>query len=420
MRTNARRTCGCLPVVTDVKTSDAVLLSNPSGQVPGCLKIVHVTPSFAKGGGERVVIDLANEQAALGHDVTIIAGRADGLQHARHALDERIAIKVIAPHSARMTRVYVALPGWQLRHHAWLRSRDIVHCHLTMGAVFGTLARVLVRGLGRRPIIVETYHAVGMAIPRSMRSVHAAMAATRDGLVLMARDDYWNRFVRRHASIPIHFVENGVRSSIGRVGDAEERMRYRCRIGIPDDCRHIVGTVGQFRPDRQPWMHVDVFSRIAKKLGPGVYFVIAGDGPARMRVETAITEAGLEEKIKLLGVTPTAAGPASLMDLYITLAVGPVVGIAALEAMFATVPTIAIQLNADYARDEGDFVWSSTDLGEVADKAVALLRDPSDLAELSRAQHDYVVERYDMATVARRYEEIYRSILDRRRVRATG
>lgn len=380
-------------------------------RIPDRLAIVHITPSFAKGGGERVVIDLANEQAALGHDVAVIVGRTHGLAEARRVLDDRVVIKSIANVDTQTVHAYIAMLLWQLRHRTWLRSRDVIHCHLTMGAVFGTFARVLIHPR-TRPVIIETYHAVGMAIPRWMRALHAMLASTRDGFVLMARDAYWTRFAERHAKMLITLVENGVRSPIGRVGSPLERAKYRHDIGIPETCRYVVGTVGQFRPDRQPWMHVEVFAQIAKIIGSQVYFAIAGDGAARSRVEADIVKAGLQDRIKLLGVTSSAAEPASIMDLYITLAVGPVVGIAALEAIFANVPTIAIQLNKNYIANEDDFVWSSQNLYIVAERAAKLLQDSESLRRMGAVQHAYALERYDMAAISRRYDEIYRELLE--------
>lgn len=38
------------------------------------MKIAHVLPSLARGGGERLTIELANRQVEAGHDVTLIIG----------------------------------------------------------------------------------------------------------------------------------------------------------------------------------------------------------------------------------------------------------------------------------------------------------------------------------------------------------
>jgi len=142
-----------------------------------------------------------------------------------------------------------------------------------------------------------------------------------------------------------------------------------------------------------------------------VHFVIAGDGAARGRVEEAIVAHGLEGRVHLIGVTASVAEPASIMDLYITLAVGPVVGIAALEAIFAEVPTIAIQLNQEYRANDYDFVWSSTDLDAVGDAAIRLLRDADLQRDLVSAQSTYAKSTYSMQGMGEKYDDLYYGLL---------
>jgi glycosyltransferase involved in cell wall biosynthesis len=370
------------------------------------MRIAHVVPSLSKGGGERVAVDLANWAVGHGHRVTVIAGARVDEGLLRGDLLPGVEVRYVARRETRWAP-YLGLLPWLWRNRKWLADQDILHCHMTFAAVLGTVVHAARRiGRGRRPAVVETYHAVGMPIPALHRRLHAFMARRRDGLILMAEDPFWSRFLAAHPRLPSAVIPNGIVID-RREATPEERLAYRRSVGIPDGCRWVVGTIGRLQSARRPWLYPRIFAAIAERLGPDVHFLIGGEGPERGRVEAAIAEQGLDGRVHLPGLVLDPSLPLSAIDLYLTLNVGPVTGIAALEAAASGRPVLAMQFVEGYQPSERDWIWSSTDLDEIGRRAADLLADPAALGALAERQRAHVAAHRTVEAMAKAYFGLY-------------
>lgn len=111
----------------------------------------------------------------------------------------------------------------------------------------------------------------------------------------------------------------------------------------------------------------------------------------------------------------------ALMDLYITVNVGPLTGIAALEASFSGLPVIAIQMVEGYRSRPEDWIWSSGDLGAVAREATRLLLDRGARRALAERQQAFVRANHTVEGMASSYYSLYEeALLVRRRGASVG
>lgn len=379
------------------------------------MKIAHVLPALTKGGGERVAAELANHAIQAGHEVTMIAARPVDSAQLRGTLHPDIRVLYIA--NARVFRLmnYFYLLPWLFQNRTWISELDILHCHLTFGAVFGTLVRVW-RAISKskKPTIIETYHSVGGPMPIFHRWLRAQMAARFDALALIAKDDYWDAFTRKHTRVLSRIILNGI-SDPGPIQDREQlRNAYRSELGIPDNCRLVVGTVGRLSTDRKPWLYLPIFTQIAREFGADVHFLLAGDGSEYERIRLLVKQNGLEGQIHLPGLILDPRGPMSAIDLYLTLNVGPVTGLAGLEAAYLGLPIVAIQLLDNYRSTPEDWIWSSTDLSEIGDRAICLLRAPENRQALVEKQSVFVRAHHSIEAMAQSYYEFYQSAIEHR------
>ena len=376
------------------------------------MKIIHVLPAFTKGGGERVVIDLANAQIANGHDVLVIVGLKVDPLLLQNRLSAKADVTFISGKATSVKSVYASIPIWVWRNRKVLFARDVLHCHLTFGSIFGAFA-LLARTVSRAPtpVIVETYHAVGMAIPKYRRWIDSVLLKKRDALALMAEDTYWNVFLARNPKLLHRIIENGVDTSLRSTNDPKAARQV---LGVPENCRLVVGTVSQLRADREPWSFLPIFKQIADAIGPDVQFVIAGEGPERGRVEAEIVRCGMSGRVHLPGQVDSAADAALAMDLFLTLAVGSRVGIAALETAATGKPVIARQLDHQYLRQDNDFAWSAVDPVELGNEAIRLLRSPDALTDLGNSQKWIVETQFSATAMANAYEKLYAAALSAR------
>lgn len=370
------------------------------------MNIVHVLPSLARGGGERLAIELANRQVDAGHCVTFIIGSDLPPDRVHQGLDPRVTTHRLSVAAGRGR--YAAMLPWIWRNRQWLRTQDVLHSHLTYGALFATVVKRL-SGRGR-PAIVETYHAVGMPIRRSSRWFHARLASQWNGLSFMVADPYWVKFVERHAGIVSRTIPVGVDAP--KTGDisAAERSVYRSEHGIPKDAL-VVTSIGRLVPERRPRSYLPVFAEMAKALDRDVHFLLGGDGPEREAMEADADALGIPERLHFAGLVRQIARPLAVSDLYVTANVGPVPGVAGLQAIAAGVPTIALQLRDDYADGLGDWIWSSREPTEIARRGVEILRDPVVAQRVIQSQSDHLQTNHSAAAMAEAYEAFYREAM---------
>jgi phosphatidylinositol alpha-mannosyltransferase len=370
------------------------------------MKIVHLIATLGKGGAERVSVDLANQQARQGHEVAMVVGSKVDERLIRDELDPRIAFEYIHHGSGRIAR-YIAGVGWFFRRIGWLSSRDVVHAHLTFPAILATMLYAWRKmAWSHAPRIVETYHAVGLPIPRWHRWLHARMASRRDGLILMASDPYWDRFLAKHPQISARVIPNGLAEPKNRTRDEQVVRSYEEAAAIPSG-KFVFGSVGRLVRARRPQSYIPIFARVAAAYGDEVHFLMAGEGGEHDAVAALAKVRGISDRLHLPGLAPDASLPRALIDLYITINVGPVTGLNGLEAAFAGLPVIAIQMVDDYHSGDDDWIWSSANLDAVADEAIRLIGDAESRAALATRQQAHVRTHHGVAVMAAAYGELY-------------
>ena len=367
------------------------------------------------------MIELANREAAAGHEVSVVSGFRLPEDRSHQGLSEEVDLRFITQRPGGGVPVYAALLPWIWRNRGWLGEQDVIHCHLTFGAMFGTALRLIAAVTRRRgAAIVETYHAVSMPIPKWQRWLHARMAARRHGLSFMVADPYWERFRARRPRITSRVIPVGVSEPDLAAVSAEQRAAYRASVGIPPEARHVVGTIGRISPDRQSHRYIPIFAAIARALGPEVHFLMGGDGPDMERVREAVAAHGLEGRVHLPGLVRDLSPPMAVMDLYITSNVGSVPGVAGLQAVAAGLPVVALQLADGYVPSAQDWLWSSSSEAEVAARVVELLRLPEQARVIASAQKAYVEAHHSPGAMAAAYEALYREASARRRGGSVG
>lgn len=383
------------------------------------MKIVHILPALSKGGGERVAIELANHQARMGHEVSVVTAWAVDPGLLQDSLYPGINVLFVSMAMPSRLGRYLAMLPWIWRHRRWLSEQTILHCHLTYGALFGTVVSALRKLSGNGvPAVVETCHAVGMPIPALQRWLYARMAVSRDALAVMAEDDYWRHFLATHPRLLSAFIPNGVSTPRLAGTEASSVLAYRRQAGIPDSCRLVVGTVGMLRADRQPWLYIPLFAEIAQALGPDVHFLMAGSGSELGRLQALVNEHGLSGRVHFPGLAVDATLPMLAMNLYLTLNVGAVTGMAALEAALSHIPVIGIQLLAHYQNGHNDWIWSSPDPREVAKRAIGLLQSDTALKATADFQAAYARQHHSVEAMAGSYNALYVAAVERSRVKA--
>lgn len=381
------------------------------------MKIIHFIPRLTKGGAERVVVDLANEANKRGHQVSLVAWTPAPSELGTGALRQGIAIRYLDSKGGGSHRAYIRLLPWIVRNRQWLLGHDVIHCHLSMGSAFAAAVQLL-RGLGRRrgPAVVETYHAVGVAIPAFDRWAHARLLTRRDAVAFMAEDPYWTRYRTARQRRLMRTIRNGV--DFPAAPDAAECDRYRRKVAkVPDDAI-IVASVGRLVPERRPELLLETFARLTAVTDRNVHLLLAGEGPMRAHLESEARRRGLESRVHLPGLVIDPAQVFGITDLYLTVNVGATTGIAALEAASSGCPVVAIQLDDTHRRTGSEWIWASPEPRQLAMHIAELLGDPERLRRTADRQRRFARKNYSVKTMADAYERLYHEALAARGIAA--
>jgi len=385
------------------------------------MKILHVVPSLGHGGGEGLMIELANRAAADGHEVAVVAGGALPPERTLKGLSDSVELKFVSDNYGPKISRYADMLAWMWRNRRWLSEQDILHCHMTYAAVLGSILQIWKRiGGGRRPAVVETYHAVGMPIPKLYRWFHARMAAQRDALAFMTENDYWRAFLDKRPHIPFKIILSGVAPvDVDNVSE-QQRLAYRRECGIPDDCRFVVTTIGRLIAYRMPWLYIPVFARVAERLGDDVHFIMGGDGVEADRVRALIQEHGVERQVHMVGLVRQIELPLAISDVFLSLNLNQWTGVVAFQAASARVPLVGVQMQSEYVARAEDWIWSSSDPEAVAERVVELLQSSEKRAALVQRQSAYLNEHHSVDAMTRSYYALYDAALERRSQRLGG
>jgi len=374
------------------------------------MKILHVIPALTRGGAERVVIDLANDAAERGHDVSILCAVASSPELLPQSLRPDVGLRYISSLGLSQRWAYPLMPLWLARNRKWLFRHDVIHCHLTGGSIFGTLLQALRRVHPRPwPVVVETYHAVGMAISNWQRGFHAALLSKRDAVAFMADDPYWTRFRRSRPNRLFRTIPNGI-VPLSAVSTAAAEQYRRGTTDIPD-AAFVVGSIGRLVPARRPDLLLDTFARLVRISGQPLHLLLAGEGPLRRRLEARARAHGIADRVHLPGLVFNPGEALGVIDLYLTVNVGATAGIAALEAAFAGVPVVALQLQQGYANGANEWIPSFCETDELARRAAELIGDRAALKRLAAAQQTFAAAHRGVDAMARAYEDFYRNAL---------
>lgn len=371
------------------------------------MKITHLNPALTKGGAEKVLVDLSNLAVAQGHEVSIVSARKTDPALLQDQIDSRVALHFVTDGASGKGASYAAMLPWLARNWQWLKRQDVVHCHMTYGALLGSAIRLRRSIAGAsKPRIVETFHGVGMPIRPWQRSLAALQAAgARDGYALMAEDDYWRDFAQGHPFLPLAIIPNGIADP--PKSSKAEQLSYRREAGIPEGAP-VIGTVGRLRAERNPMATLAAFAEAARLLGPEVHFLIAGDGPMTDAVRAEGDRLGLGGRLHLPGLAVKPWVAAAVIDVYVSMNVGPITGIAGLEAAAAGIPVLALQATGDYASGSADWIWSDPDPVKVGAEAARLMSKQAERKALGKQQAEHVREHHSADAMLKAYRELYK------------
>jgi rhamnosyl/mannosyltransferase len=377
-------------------------------------RVAHVITRFIVGGAQEHALDTVARLPKDRYDAWIVTGPETGAEGSLHhrAADEGAPLYVLPRLRRDPSVIDDAVALVALRVMFGRERPDVVHTHSSKAGILGRLAA---RWAGV-PVIVHTVHGWSFheRLSRLERLLYPLMErfASRftDAIVVVSDVDRAKGLsagigdVRRYEKIPY-----GIDVAAYAQG---ERHKLRGELDVPDDVP-VVGSVMRLAEQKDPLTMLSAF----EKVGAGARFVIVGDGPMRAEFDAAAARSCVADRLTVTGVRGDVEDVVGDFDVFVLTSLWEGLPLAIIEAMAAGVPIVASRVDgvAEAVTDgvEG-FLAAPKDVDAFADHIRTLLRDPG-LRERMGAAGQRRAASFDVSTMIRRHDELYRKLLERRR-----
>jgi glycosyltransferase involved in cell wall biosynthesis len=364
------------------------------------------------GGGGVVMAALAGELTKRGHDVTVLTSGAFGLP-AQSVEDGVRVVRVpvfFRRHLAvaNIPSMAAYLPMGLLRGLSLGRNKafDIINTHFVVPT--GPLGDWLSRRL-QIPNVLSV-HGGDLFDPSKSLSPHRhaflrapirGMLRRADTVVAQSRDTRANVSRIYGVERPVELVPLGIARPPARI------RGNRSAFGIPENA-FVMASVGRLVPRKATTQLIAV---LAAARHTDMYLLVIGDGPETDDVMRAASEAGVADRVRMLGhVTERQKFAAlSVSDVFVSTSQHEGFGLVYLEAMAYGLPIVCYDRGGQVDFLSTPATGAVVPLNDVGafTKGVLDLYDSPDRRAQVRKHNLATVETFFIERCGRRYEAIF-------------
>lgn len=360
------------------------------------MRIVEMVNTLEIGGTERLVVDLASELKAKGHQVSVVCLRGGGplaQQLDRVAIDIDLLKKPEGPALRTLFRLI-----------SYLRKNrvDVVHSHNPLvhhyAVAAGRIAGV--------PVIVNTIHGPGnLSVPAGLKEfLYGAMCHWSDSIVAVCPTAF--RTFHSQKIIPtkkLTTINNGIPLN----GYLESIARER-------DTDIVFGIVGRLAKVKDHRTLLSAFS-VLRKSRPDCRLEILGDGPLRSELEIQTKDLDLADYVTFHGHSADVRGFLRHVDIAVLCSVSEGLPLSILEAMASGLPVIGTDVGETRSLIESaDAGWSCPpSRHDLLANAMLLAANCSidDRNAMGWRGRSFVVANYSLQEMTSGYENLFSGLL---------
>jgi N-acetyl-alpha-D-glucosaminyl L-malate synthase BshA len=368
------------------------------------------------GGSGVVATELAHALATRGHEVHLIS--SDLPFRWRSGIPGLSFERVETPTYPlfRQPQYLLALTNTIVRL-AQRRRLDVVHAHYAVPhATAAYLADEILRTNDDidPPRTVTTLHGTDITLigsDPSFREVVAFSIERSNGVTAVSEslksDTVRSLGLRRDVRVIPNFLD----CETYRRRPEPALRRHLCPASSAEG---VVLHVSNFRHVKRVGVVFELFRRIRRQVRARL--VMVGDGPDRADLERQVASHNLSDAVEFVGEQPDIVPWLSTADLFLLPSSQESFGMAALEAMACEVPVVASHVGGlpEVIQDGvTGFLCAPDDLDGMADRGIAVLRDPNLRERIGKAAVEHVRTNFCDGAIVPKYEAFYREVLGR-------
>ena len=368
------------------------------------------------GGSGVVATELGIELAARGHEIHFITSsqpfRLTGREANIHFHEVSVSTYPLFEYPP-----YDLALATRMAEVADFYSLDLLHVHYAIPhSVSALLARQMLATRGRTLPFITTLHGTDITL---VGLDHSYLPITKFGIEqsdgVTAISSHLRDRTREAFEITseIEIIHNFVNCDF-YIRKPELVAAMRPRFAAPDE--HLFVHLSNFRPVKRVRDVIEVFACVARALPARLMLI--GDGPDRSTAEQLALHHKVQDRIYFIGKQDNVNELLPLADLMLMPSEMESFGLAALEAMACSVPTIGTRVGGvpELIHDQHNgLLFQVGDVDSMAAAAIALLRDEPRLKIMAAAARKTAQDRFCASRIIPQYESYYDRVISRTR-----
>lgn len=343
--------------------------------------------------------------------INSLIGELDGLGVGHYQIDFSRNIGKVGDHVTAYKQVKSILKENQY---------EFVHCHSPIGGAVARLA-----GKATKTKIIYTAHGFHFYQGAPLKNwlvyypVEWLCSHWTDTLITINQEDY--ALAKKHMHAKQVVYTPGVGIDLAKFGGiAVDKAKKRKELGVPENAMLLI-SVGELNENKNHEMVIKAIN------GMDVYYIIAGAGDKKGRLQALIDEQNMADRIKLLGFRTDVKDLYAVSDVFVFPSFREGLSVSLMEAMACGKPCAvsAIRGNLDLIDENGGEFFDPGDVKSIRSSIEKIAcRDFKKLGNYNTAK----IKGFDLTPVIEHLENIYagnvslgggggKPLLDRYRVR---
>jgi len=263
-----------------------------------------------------------------------------------------------------------------------------------LGAIAGRLSNM-------KPVIVRTRH---LALPITSKITYSLLPHK-----VVTVSEYVRRYLIEEKGIAadkVVSIPTGI--DIERFNPDVVSAVPREELGIAADAQ-IVGTVAILRRKKGHHILLDAIPMVLRKF-PKTVFLFAGDGPQRKNIEERISELGIGNNVKLIGLRNDIPEILKTIDLFVLPTLQEALGTSFIESMAMGKPVVGTKAGGvpEVVKDGiSGILVEPENPAALAGAIISLLRNRERMRQMGDAGRKIVEENYSIDVMVKRLYDFY-------------